>query len=182
MGKLQASSLDRRFFHRLGASLLDRTICASAGSLGYEYTVGRGRLGADPMAVDSLPVHRQLGLEHGQHQHPPLEPDGRQARKRGRDDRHHRPLPEPDRRAVRLAHRRPAPAPTPRWRSGVMHVIWRDGLQDDDYLERATTGAALLRDRVLNEYPPERVAAITGRRRRDDRDARPPVCHANSPR
>ena len=51
MGKLQASSLDRRFFHRLGASKLDRTICASAGSLGYEYTVGRGRMGADPLAV-----------------------------------------------------------------------------------------------------------------------------------
>ena len=32
MGKLQSSSLDRRFFHRLGASKLDRTICASAGS------------------------------------------------------------------------------------------------------------------------------------------------------
>src|SRR5947209_2328885 len=52
MGKLQASSLDRRFFHRLGASTLDRTICASAGSLGYEYTVGKGRFGADPMAAD----------------------------------------------------------------------------------------------------------------------------------
>ncbi|MBX6312656.1 MAG: molybdopterin-dependent oxidoreductase, partial [Isosphaeraceae bacterium] len=51
MGKLQSSSLDRRFFHRLGASQLDRTICASAGSVGYEYTVGRGRLGADPLAV-----------------------------------------------------------------------------------------------------------------------------------
>ena len=34
MGKLQASSLDRRFFHRLGASMLDRTICASAGGAG----------------------------------------------------------------------------------------------------------------------------------------------------
>jgi anaerobic selenocysteine-containing dehydrogenase len=34
MGRLQSSSLDRRFFHRLGASQLDRTICASAGSLG----------------------------------------------------------------------------------------------------------------------------------------------------
>src|SRR4051812_45264020 len=31
MGKLHGSSLDRRFFHRLGASLLDRTICATAG-------------------------------------------------------------------------------------------------------------------------------------------------------
>ena len=64
MGKLQASSLDRRFFHRLGASMLDRTICASAGAAGYEYTLGRGRLGADPMARAELPVHRQLGLEH----------------------------------------------------------------------------------------------------------------------
>jgi len=34
MGKLQGSSLDRRFFHRLGASLLDRTICATAGVAG----------------------------------------------------------------------------------------------------------------------------------------------------
>jgi anaerobic selenocysteine-containing dehydrogenase len=51
MGKLQSSSLDRRFFHRLGASNLDRAICATAGALGYEYTMGRGRLGADPLAV-----------------------------------------------------------------------------------------------------------------------------------
>src|SRR6516164_8202822 len=51
MGKLQSSSLDRRFFHRLGASKLDRAICATAGTVGYEYTVGDGRLGADPMAV-----------------------------------------------------------------------------------------------------------------------------------
>jgi anaerobic selenocysteine-containing dehydrogenase len=51
MGKLQAASLDRRFFQRLGASLLDRTICAAAGSQGYEYTVGRGRWGADPLAA-----------------------------------------------------------------------------------------------------------------------------------
>src|SRR5262245_18408709 len=51
MGKVQSSSLDRRFFHLLGASKLDRTICASAGSLGYEYTVGRGRPGSDPLAM-----------------------------------------------------------------------------------------------------------------------------------
>src|SRR5262245_18362868 len=44
MGKLQSSSLDRRFFHRLGASRLDRTICSTAGMIGYAYTLGRGRL------------------------------------------------------------------------------------------------------------------------------------------
>src|SRR6202451_789990 len=40
MGLVQAYSMDRRFFHRLGASLLDRTICASAGAAGYKYTIG----------------------------------------------------------------------------------------------------------------------------------------------
>ncbi len=40
MGLLQDSSMDRRFFHRLGASLLDRTICASAGKAGWAATVG----------------------------------------------------------------------------------------------------------------------------------------------
>ncbi len=50
MGKLQGSSLDRRFFHRLGASLLDRTICASAGAAGLKATVGKS-MGFDPEAI-----------------------------------------------------------------------------------------------------------------------------------
>ena len=40
MGLLQGSSMDRRFFHRLGASLLDRTICSSAGKAGITATLG----------------------------------------------------------------------------------------------------------------------------------------------
>jgi anaerobic selenocysteine-containing dehydrogenase len=40
MGHLQFASMDRRFFHRLGASLLDRTICASAGKAGWGAVVG----------------------------------------------------------------------------------------------------------------------------------------------
>src|SRR5262249_36432969 len=50
MGKLQGSSLDRRFFHRLGASLLDRTICATAGAAGCDITLGT-RAVLDPEAV-----------------------------------------------------------------------------------------------------------------------------------
>src|SRR5438105_3515557 len=50
MGKLQGSSLDRRFFHRLGASLLDRTICATAGVAGSEVTLGT-RAAIDPEAT-----------------------------------------------------------------------------------------------------------------------------------
>ena len=49
MGKIQGESLDRRFFGRLGASLLDRTICATAGGVGYRYTIGSVQ-GTDPEA------------------------------------------------------------------------------------------------------------------------------------
>ena len=44
MGLLQGESMDRRFFHRLGASLLDRTICASAGGEALTATYG-GKVG-----------------------------------------------------------------------------------------------------------------------------------------
>ena len=44
MGLVQGESMDRRFFHRLGASLLDRTICASAGGEGLVQTLG-GKVG-----------------------------------------------------------------------------------------------------------------------------------------
>src|SRR5690349_12035874 len=40
MGLLQYASMDRRLFHRLGASLLDRTICALAGKVGWGRVIG----------------------------------------------------------------------------------------------------------------------------------------------
>ncbi|MCB1953284.1 MAG: molybdopterin-dependent oxidoreductase, partial [Rhodocyclaceae bacterium] len=50
MGLVQSSGMDRRFFHRLGASILDRTICASAGSAGWKSVIGAS-VGTDPEAV-----------------------------------------------------------------------------------------------------------------------------------
>lgn len=161
MGKLQASSLDRRFFHRLGASRLDRTICASAGSAGYEYTVGRGRLGADPMAVPGCTLILNWGSNTAQtNSHLwSLMIEARKANgatlvaidpyrspTAARSDWHIQPRPGTD-AALAL---------------GMMHVIWREGLQDDDYLARATVGAEALRARVMTEYDPGRVAQITG--------------------
>jgi anaerobic selenocysteine-containing dehydrogenase len=40
MGLVQGESMDRRFFHKLGASLLDRTICSMAGGEAMVYTLG----------------------------------------------------------------------------------------------------------------------------------------------
>jgi anaerobic selenocysteine-containing dehydrogenase len=44
MGLVQGESMAARFFHKLGASLLDRTICASAGTEGLVQTLG-GKVG-----------------------------------------------------------------------------------------------------------------------------------------
>jgi anaerobic selenocysteine-containing dehydrogenase len=44
MGWVQGEAMASRFFHKMGASLLDRTICSSAGSEGLVYTLG-GKLG-----------------------------------------------------------------------------------------------------------------------------------------
>jgi anaerobic selenocysteine-containing dehydrogenase len=44
MGLVQAESIAARFFHRIGASLLDRTICSSAGTEGLVHTLG-GKVG-----------------------------------------------------------------------------------------------------------------------------------------
>ena len=55
MGLLSYGSMDRRFFNALGASLLDRTICASAGAAGLKATVGKS-IGFDPEAVVNAPA------------------------------------------------------------------------------------------------------------------------------
>ncbi len=51
MGLVQGDSMSMRFFHKLGASFLDRTICASAGTAGHEITLG-SRVGMDMELAD----------------------------------------------------------------------------------------------------------------------------------
>src|SRR6185503_6721968 len=60
LGLLSYGSMDRRFFNALGASLLDRTICSTAGGAGYKVTVGKS-IGFDPEAV----VHARLIVAWG---------------------------------------------------------------------------------------------------------------------
>jgi len=160
MGKLQASSLDRRFFHRLGASILDRTICASAGSAGYEYTLGRGRLGADPMAVPGCKLIINWGSNTA-HTNSHLWSLMIRARKRGATLIAIDPYRSPT--AARSDwHIQPRPGTDAALALGLMHVLWRDGLTDDDFIARGTVGADRLRARAMEEYPVDRVAAITG--------------------
>jgi anaerobic selenocysteine-containing dehydrogenase len=160
MGKLQSSSLDRRFFHRLGGSKLDRTICASAGALGYEYTVGRSRMSADPLAVPRAKFIVNWGsntVNTNSHVWSLMI----EARKAGATIVTIDPYRSPTARRSDW-HIQPRPGTDAALALGLMHVIWRDGLQDDEFINKATIGAEQLRRRALEEYAPEKVAAITG--------------------
>ncbi len=60
MGLLQREGMAQRFFNRMGASRLDRTICSSTGGAGYRYTIG-GSVGMTPEAF----AHAKLILIWG---------------------------------------------------------------------------------------------------------------------
>ena len=81
-------------------------------------------------------------------------------RKAKRQGRGHRPGQDPHRQAGRLAHRDPA---RHRRRFGARHDqrIIAEGLADQDYVEQYTLGIEELTARAA-EFPPERVAEITG--------------------
>jgi anaerobic selenocysteine-containing dehydrogenase len=159
MGKLQGSSLDRRFFHRLGASLLDRTICATAGAAGCDVTLGT-RAHLDPEAV----IHSRYIINWGSNTsvtNMHLWAIMHRARKAGAK------IVTIDPFRCKTAERSDwwipiRPGTDAALALGLMHIIWRDSLQDDDYLNHYCLGSSQLRERVLKEYPPDKVTAITG--------------------
>ena len=161
MGKLQGSSLDRRFFHSLGASLLDRTICATAGAAGCEVTLG-GRAVVDP---DTVP-HSRLILNWGSNTavtNSHLWVRMLQAQKAGAK------LVCIDPYKSRTATRSdwwiaPRPGTDGALALGIAHILARDGMVDENYLENHCLGWPEMRQRVLLEYTPDKVAAICGLR------------------
>lgn len=158
MGLVQGQSMDRRFFHKLGASLLDRTICASAGAAGYRVTIGAS-IGTDIERFNEAKLILIWGsnpITSNVH----LWPQVLEAKRKGakviaidpyrsltaeKCHEHIAPLPGTD-GALALA---------------MMHVIIKENLIDADYIEKYTLGFELLKERVL-DYPPSRVAEITG--------------------
>jgi anaerobic selenocysteine-containing dehydrogenase len=158
MGLVQGESMDRRFFHRLGASLLARTICATAGSEGWAATVGAS-IGTDPEQFHKARLIVLWGtntLTSNVH----LWPRILDARKAGAeivaiDPYRNRTAAAADRwLAIR-------PGTDAALALAVAHVAFRDGLADRDYLERYTIGADLFEQRVA-EWTPARAAAVTG--------------------
>jgi anaerobic selenocysteine-containing dehydrogenase len=158
LGKVQNESMDRRFFHRIGASLLDRTICATAGSVGWGVTYG-DRMGPTPVEAE----HARFILLWGTNtltSNPHLWPALRRARERGAriiaiDPIRTRTAAQCD---EHLAIR---PGADAAMALGMMHVIFRDGLEDAEYLREHTVGWEALRERAA-EWTPARTAEVTG--------------------
>ncbi len=163
MGLLNGSGMDRRFFHRLGACRLDRTICSTAGMAGL--TAAQGvRYATEPEQIVNAKLIVAWGANIlGTNVH--LWPFIVEARRRGARFYVIDPVKN---RTGRTADKFFAinPGSDLALALGLMHVIVGEGLHDTDYVERYTSGFDDLRDTV-REYTPERVEALTGIPRED---------------
>ena len=158
MGLLQYGSMDRRFFHRLGASLLDRTICSTAGKAGWIATIGAA-MGTDVEQFE----HSRLILIWGSN---PVVSNlhfwtrAQEAKRRGAKlvaiDPYRSATAEKCHEHLALL-----PGTDAALALGMMHVLIAEGLLDRDYIDRYTLGFEALAARAA-EYPPERVATICG--------------------
>jgi anaerobic selenocysteine-containing dehydrogenase len=158
MGMVQGESMDRRFFHLLGASKLDRTICAMAGTVGMRMTVG-ANVGADSEGVPESDLVLLWGT-NTLTANPHLWPFILRAKERGA------PIICIDPIQTRTAMQCDEwigirPGTDAALALGMMHVVFADGLEDRDYLERHTVGHEALRVRAA-EWNPARTAQVTG--------------------
>ncbi|MBS2970214.1 molybdopterin oxidoreductase family protein [Metabacillus sp. KIGAM252] len=158
MGLLSSEGIDRRFFHQLGASLLNRAICSVAGSFGYKYTMG-GSFGIDPEET----IHSKLIIFWGinavstnMHQVTLAQ----KARKNGAKI------------VVIDVHRNQTgrladwfipilPGTDSALALGMMHILFKENYTDEAFLEKYSVGYEELREHVI-QYDPETVSAITG--------------------
>jgi anaerobic selenocysteine-containing dehydrogenase len=148
-----------RFFYRLGASRLQRTICDPAAMAGWAMTIGKG-VSTDlaqaeqsdfiliwGMNIAATSVHFVPIVKAAKHRGARVvQVDPYRNRSSHLADEHLMVRPGTD-TALAL---------------GLMHVLIREDLVDHDYIARFTLGYEALRERVLREYPLDRVSRITG--------------------
>jgi anaerobic selenocysteine-containing dehydrogenase len=158
IGVLHYGSMDRRFFYKLGASRLGRTICASAGSEGITSVMGT-RMGPDPEDMVNAKLIVVWGvnvISSNTHQWPIIQ----EARRRGAkliviDPYRYKGAREAD------WHISPRPGTDTALVLGVMNVLISEDLLDHDYIEQYTTGFEKLAQKAA-QWPVDRAAAVTG--------------------
>ncbi|MDT8859884.1 molybdopterin oxidoreductase family protein [Alkalihalobacillus sp. MEB130] len=158
MGNIQAEGMDRRFFHYLGASRLDRTICQAAGSVGYQYTMG-GSFGTDPEETTETKLFIMWGINAvstNMHQMTLAQ----KARKNGAKiiviDVHKNQTGRMADWFIPIQ-----PGTDSALALGMMHILFKENLVNQSFLQDYTIGYDELKEHV-KQYDPETVAAITG--------------------
>ncbi|WP_423759106.1 molybdopterin-containing oxidoreductase family protein [Burkholderia sp. NLJ2] len=156
MGLVQGEGIAQRFFHKIGASQLERTICAAAGAAGLDYTYG-GRLG---MHLEHF-EESELILIWGAN---PIASSlhfwtrAQEAKRRGARlvaiDPYRSLTAEKCHQHIALK-----PGTDGAFALGMMHVLIAEDLLDHDYIASHTLGFDALKARAMS-YPPERVAQI----------------------
>lgn len=158
MGHVQRNAGDA-FFHALGASRLERTICSPAKGAGWRAVMGETLVPAPDEALESdlLVLWGINAVATSIH----FALRAREARRRGAEVwlvETYRTLTADLADRVFLVR----PGSDGALALGLMHVIARDGLADEAFLRDAVQGWEALRDRVLPDFPPARVAGLTG--------------------
>jgi anaerobic selenocysteine-containing dehydrogenase len=158
LGYVHGGGMDHRFFHRAGASRLDRTICATAGMFGSIEATG-SRFSMEPEAF----AHAKLIIAWGANilaTNIHLWPFVLEARRNGAKFYVIDPV-RTKTAALADHHFAIYPGSDLALALGLMHILFRDELEDNDYLAKHTNGEAALRQRA-SEYPPARVSQLTG--------------------
>jgi anaerobic selenocysteine-containing dehydrogenase len=158
MGLVQGEAMAQRFFHRLGASFLDRTICAEAGVVALNHTLGT-RAGTDVEQFQDAKLILLWGTNAiASNLH--LWSRAQEAKRRGAKliaiDPYRSLTAEKCHEHIALM-----PGTDAALAFGIVHVLQRERWLDDDYIERYTLGADELLERA-RQFDPERVAQICG--------------------
>ena len=158
MGQVQGEGMAARFFHRLGASFLDRTICASAGGEGLTQTLG-GKVG---MKVEHFADSKLIVIwgsnAIGSNLH--FWRLAQQAKRAGARlvciDPRRSETAEKCHEHIALR-----PGTDAALALALMHQLITHDWLNHDYIAQHTLGWEALRERAL-QWPPERAAEICG--------------------
>jgi anaerobic selenocysteine-containing dehydrogenase len=156
MGLVQAEGMAARFWHKLGASLLDRTICSSAGGEGLNHTLG-GKVGMKveffaeakliiiwgSNSITSNLHFWRYAQEAKRNGAKLICIDPRKTETADKCHEHIQLLPGTD-AALALA---------------IMHELIANDWLDHDYIAQHTLGWAQLKARA-QQWPPERAAQV----------------------
>jgi anaerobic selenocysteine-containing dehydrogenase len=158
MGLVQRNA-GHAFFHRMGASRLDRTICSPAKAAGWAATMGQtpaphpGELGRSDLVI-LWGINALATSVHSLH-------NVREAREKGAQvwliDTYLTPTADLADRAFQVR-----PGSDGALALGLMHLLALEGRLDADFLAEHVQGFDALAAEVLPEFPPDRVAALTG--------------------